>query len=47
MLRRYGPAVLAHLALLAAWAWATTGGAVPRYIMPGPVETLQTLSVAR
>lgn len=47
MLRRYGPAVLAHLAVVAAWAWVTAGDAVPRYILPGPVETLQTLSAAR
>lgn len=44
MLRKAGPGVLAHLALLALWGWATTLGGVPRFIMPGPVETLRTLS---
>jgi NitT/TauT family transport system permease protein len=43
-LRRWGPAVAAHLALLALWAWATGPGGVPRFILPGPVETLRTLA---
>ncbi|WP_426954117.1 ABC transporter permease [Muricoccus radiodurans] len=47
MVRRHGPAVLAHLALLALWAWATGPGGVPRFIMPGPVETAATLLVPR
>ncbi len=42
-LRRYGPAVFAHLALLGLWAWATTYGGVPRFILPGPAETLRAL----
>jgi NitT/TauT family transport system permease protein len=47
MVWRYGPAVLAHVALLALWAWATGAGGVPRFIMPGPLETAGTLFVAR
>jgi NitT/TauT family transport system permease protein len=43
-LRRHGPAVLAHLALLGLWAWATGPGGVPRFILPGPLETLGALS---
>lgn len=43
-LRRHGPAVLAHLALLGLWAWATGPGGVPRFILPGPLETLRALS---
>jgi NitT/TauT family transport system permease protein len=42
-LRRHGPAVLAHLAVLALWAWATGWGGVPRFILPGPLETLRAL----
>jgi NitT/TauT family transport system permease protein len=42
-LRRHLPAVLAHLALLALWAWATSWGGVPRFILPGPLETLRAL----
>ncbi|MFN6953474.1 MAG: ABC transporter permease [Acetobacteraceae bacterium] len=44
MIGRHGPAVLAHLALLALWAWATMAGGVPRFIIPGPAETFATLS---
>lgn len=44
MIGRHGPAVLAHLALLALWVWATTAGGVPRFIIPGPAETFATLS---
>jgi NitT/TauT family transport system permease protein len=44
MIGRHGPAVLAHLALLALWGWATTAGGVPRFIIPGPAETFATLS---
>jgi NitT/TauT family transport system permease protein len=43
-LRRHAPAVLAHLTVLALWAWATTWGGVPRFILPGPLETLRALS---
>jgi NitT/TauT family transport system permease protein len=42
-LRRHMPAVLAHLAVLALWAWATSWGGVPRFILPGPLETLRAL----
>lgn len=42
-LRRHLPAVLAHLAVLALWAWATSWGGVPRFILPGPIETLRAL----
>jgi len=41
--RRHAAAVLAHLALLALWAWATSWGGVPRFILPGPLETLRSL----
>jgi NitT/TauT family transport system permease protein len=44
MIGRHGPAVLAHLALLALWVWATTAGGVPRFIIPGPAETFATLA---
>jgi NitT/TauT family transport system permease protein len=44
VLRRHGPAVLAHLALLALWVWATGPGGVPRFILPGPLEALGALS---
>ncbi len=43
-LRRLGPAILAHLAVLGLWAWATGPGGVPRFILPGPIETLRALS---
>lgn len=43
MLRRFGPAILSHLAVLGLWAWATTYGGVPRFILPGPRETLRAL----
>ncbi|HEV7264323.1 MAG TPA: ABC transporter permease [Falsiroseomonas sp.] len=42
-LRRHAPAVLAHLAVLALWVWATSWGGVPRFILPGPLETLRAL----
>jgi NitT/TauT family transport system permease protein len=44
LLQRHGIAILAHLAVLALWAWATTWGGVPRFILPGPLETLRALS---
>jgi len=44
MWRLGGAAALAHLALLALWVWATTAGDVPRYIVPGPLETCATLA---
>jgi NitT/TauT family transport system permease protein len=44
MVGRHGPAVLAHLALLGLWVWATTAGGVPRFIIPGPMETFATLA---
>lgn len=43
VLRRHAPAVLAHLAVIGLWAWATTWGGVPRFILPGPLETLRAL----
>jgi NitT/TauT family transport system permease protein len=42
-LRRHLPAVLAHLGVLAIWAWATGWGGVPRFILPGPLETIRAL----
>jgi NitT/TauT family transport system permease protein len=36
-------AVLAHLALLAAWYLFVTFGDVPKFIMPSPQDTLRTL----
>jgi NitT/TauT family transport system permease protein len=42
-LRRYWPAVLAHLALLAAWQLAITWGHVPAFVLPSPGNTLATL----
>jgi NitT/TauT family transport system permease protein len=44
MIGRHGPALLAHLALLGLWVWATTAGGVPRFIIPGPMETFATLA---
>jgi NitT/TauT family transport system permease protein len=44
MIGRHGPAVLAHLALLGLWLWATSMGGVPRFIVPGPAETFATLA---
>jgi NitT/TauT family transport system permease protein len=44
MIGRHGPAVLAHLALLGVWLWATSAGGVPRFIIPGPAETFATLA---
>lgn len=44
MIGRHGPAILAHLALLGLWLWATTAGGVPRFIIPGPAETFATLT---
>lgn len=40
---RYTLAVLAHLALLAAWYLFVTLGEVPRFVMPSPQDTLQAL----
>ncbi len=40
---RYTLAVLAHLALLAAWYLFVTLGDVPRFVMPSPQDTLQAL----
>jgi NitT/TauT family transport system permease protein len=44
LLRRIAPAVLAHLALLGLWVWATGWGGVPRFILPGPLETLRAFA---
>jgi NitT/TauT family transport system permease protein len=43
LVRRHGAAVLAHLAVLGLWVWATGWGGVPRFILPGPLETLRAL----
>lgn len=43
--RRWAPAVLSHLGVLALWAYATGPGGVPRFILPGPLETLRALAL--
>ena len=40
---RYALAVLAHLALLAAWHFYVALGDVPRFVMPSPADTLRAL----
>lgn len=42
-LRRSWPAILAHLALFAAWQIAVEWGHVPAFIMPSPASTAATL----
>ncbi|MGE3926407.1 MAG: ABC transporter permease [Lautropia sp.] len=42
-LARYAMAVLAHLALLAAWYLFVKLGNVPRFVMPSPGDTLGAL----
>lgn len=42
-LTRYGLAVLAHVALVAAWYLFVKLGNVPKFVMPSPVETLNAL----
>jgi NitT/TauT family transport system permease protein len=41
--RRYWPAILAHLALLAAWQISVSWGNVPKFILPTPMDTARTL----
>lgn len=45
-LRRFWPAILAHLALLAAWQIAVSWGNVPTFILPTPMDTARTLGDA-
>ena len=42
-LRRYAIAVVAHIALVAAWYLFVRLGNVPKFVMPSPVETAQAL----
>jgi NitT/TauT family transport system permease protein len=42
-LRRYGLAILAHVALIAAWYMFVAYGHVPSFVMPSPVATIATL----
>ncbi len=41
--RRYGPAILIHVAVVAAWYVFVEFGHVPSFIMPTPVATVATL----
>jgi NitT/TauT family transport system permease protein len=41
--RRYAWIILVHLAFIAAWWLFVVVGKVPKFIMPTPLETLQTL----
>jgi NitT/TauT family transport system permease protein len=43
LLPRYALAVLAHLALLAAWYLFVRFGEVPKFVMPSPVDTAKVL----
>jgi NitT/TauT family transport system permease protein len=38
--------VAIHLALLLLWQWATASGAVPKFILPAPMDMLATLTQA-
>jgi NitT/TauT family transport system permease protein len=42
---RYAWAVLSHLLLIAAWQAFVVLGHVPKFVMPTPLETLQSLAV--
>ena len=42
--RRYAPAIAAHAALIVAWYLFVKFGHVPYYIMPSPVDTVETLA---
>ena len=44
-LGRIATIVLVHLGLIAAWAAAIPLFRIPRFILPGPVETVKTLAV--
>lgn len=39
------PGVIAHLVMLGLWVWMTGVAGVPRFIVPGPIETFATLVV--
>ncbi len=41
--RRYGLAILAHVALIAVWYLFVTYGHVPSFVMPSPIATVMTL----
>lgn len=43
LVRRYGIAVLAHVAVIAAWQLWVSLGDVPAYVMPSPAETVAAL----
>jgi NitT/TauT family transport system permease protein len=43
--RRYGLAVLSHLALIVAWYLFVKLGEVPKFVMPSPYDTIQALLV--
>jgi NitT/TauT family transport system permease protein len=42
-LRRWWPAIAAHVALIALWQAAVVWGEVPAFVMPTPLATLQAL----
>jgi NitT/TauT family transport system permease protein len=42
-MRRYVPAILAHVALIVAWYAFVTYGHVPSFVMPSPIATIATL----
>jgi NitT/TauT family transport system permease protein len=44
MVRRWWPAILAHLALLLAWHLAVVLGDLPDFVMPTPMEALRTIT---
>jgi NitT/TauT family transport system permease protein len=44
-LQRYSLAIISHLALIAAWYLFVTLGNVPKFVMPSPYETVQSLTV--
>jgi len=43
-MRRYALAILAHIALIAAWYAFVTFGHVPAFVMPSPFATVSTLA---
>jgi NitT/TauT family transport system permease protein len=43
-MRRYALAILAHVALIAAWYACVTFGHVPAFVMPSPLATVATLA---
>lgn len=44
ILGRYGPAIVIHLLVLLAWYLSVHWGGVPKFILPSPIDTLNTLS---